>query len=291
MSSATAPRPAAARRSIRVSQSVTRYASAVRSPRGIVGLGLLVILVAVSVLAPVLFPDGYDAQGSNSLSGPSWPAILGTDELGRDIFVRTMYGLRTDISLIFVGVPISAIIGTLLGLSGAVSSVLGNVVQRLLDIILGFPSLVLGISIVIVFSPGWISLVIAITIFGLPGFGRLARASLLRQQQQEYVIAAQVLGVSKARIMTRHILPNAIDPIIVQVAIAMVGGIFLESALSIVGLGIQPPSPSLGSLMNTGIRYLQQQPAYVIGPIIVLLLLALAFSLLADALNEAVNRR
>lgn len=271
--------------------SLARYTAALRTPRGMTGAGILVLLIMLALSAPLIAPQGYDAQSANSLAGPGFPAIFGTDELGRDVFARTLYGLRTDLSLIFVGVPISAVAGTILGLAGAVSSWLGNLMQRIFDVILGFPSLVLGISIVLVLSAGWRALMVAIAIYGLPGFGRLARASLLSQQTQEYVVAARVLGVSKIRVMTRHILPNAVDPIIAQVAIAMVGGIFLEAALSIVGLGIQPPSPSIGALLNTAILYMRQQPMYVIGPTVVLLLLALGFSLLADALNEVGNRR
>ena len=134
-----------------------------------------------------------------------------------------------------------------------------------------------GRAVVPIVGPGWLSLVVTIVIFSLPQFGRLARGALLSEQGREYVLAARVLGVSKAKIMTRHILPNARDPVIVQVSLSMIAGIFIEAALSIVGLGIQPPTPSLGTLLNVGIRYVYVQPVYTAGPIIMLLLLALAF--------------
>lgn len=275
----------------RLNASLSRYVGALKSPRAIIAVSLIVILCGLALLAPVIFPGGYDEQGRNSLAGPSWAHPFGTDEIGRDVFTRAIYGLRTDLSLVFVAVPLSMIIGTLLGLLGAISVRLGNVVQRVLDIIVGFPGLILGICVVLVIGPGWIALALTIVIVGLPSFGRLARSALMTQQSREYVIAARTLGVSNGRIMMRHILPNAVDPVIVQGAVYVVGAVFIEAGLSIVGLGIQPPEPSLGALLNVGMRYVQAQPTYVLGPTIILILVALAFSLLADALNDSVNRK
>jgi peptide/nickel transport system permease protein len=252
---------------------------------------VILVLAILSVSAPLVFPGGYDVQSADSLAPPSLEHPFGTDELGRDIFVRSLYGLRTDFSIIVVAVPVSMILGTILGLIGALSRVAGTIVQRVLDIILGFPGLVLGICIVLVVGPGWVSLVTAITVSGLPAFGRLARAALMSQMQREYVTAAETLGVSRLTVLGRHILPNAVDPILVQGAVFVVQAIFIEAALSIVGLGIQPPQPSLGALLNVGTRFINQAPTYILGPTVLLLLLALAFSLLADALNETVNRK
>jgi len=269
----------------------SRYLTALTSPRGLAGLLVVGGLAVVALLAPVIAPHGYDAQGADALRPGSWPALFGTDELGRDVFARALYGLRTDLSLVGLAVPASALLGTLLGLSGFLSPRLGTAIQRGLDVILGFPSLILGISIALVVRPGWPALFVAIVIYGLPGFGRLARATLLAQQQRDYVLAARMMGVSRGRVLLRHILPHAADPIIVQMATGMVSGIFLESSLSIVGLGIQPPAPSLGALLNTGMRYMSQQSLYVVGPALLLLLLAWGLILLSDALNEAVTRR
>ena len=269
----------------------SRYLAALTSPRGLAGLLVVGGLAVVALLAPVIAPHGYDAQGVDALRPGSWPALFGTDELGRDVCARALYGLRTDLSLVGLAVPASALLGTLLGLSGFLSPRLGTAIQRGLDVILGFPSLILGISIALVVRPGWPALFVAIVIYGLPGFGRLARATLLAQQQRDYVLAARMMGVSRGRVLLRHILPHAADPIIVQMATGMVSGIFLESSLSIVGLGIQPPAPSLGALLNTGMRYMSQQSLYVVGPALLLLLLAWGLILLSDALNEAVTRR
>lgn len=274
----------------KLSPGLARYARAFTRPKGIIALTLLILLTGLALLAPVLFPQGYDVQSRDSLAAMSWAYPLGTDELGRDILIRSVYGLRTDLSLVFTAVPLSMAVGTLLGLLGAISRPLGTLLQRVLDVIAGFPGLILGICVVIIIGAGWTALLIAIAVTGLPSFGRLARATLLTQMQREYVIAARTLGVGRWKIMIRHILPNAAEPIIVQGAIFVVGAIFIEAALSIVGLGLQPPEPSLGALLNVGMRYLTISPSYVVGPTIILLLLALGFSLLADALNEAVNR-
>lgn len=268
-----------------VNEGVVRYLRALSQPRGLIGCGLLLVLIAATLFAPLIFPGGVDQQSRDSFLPPSPAHLFGTDELGRDIFVRCIYALQVSISLVIVAVPIAAVAGTLMGLSGAVSKLLGEGFQRLFDIILGFPSLVLGICIVIIVGPGWLSLVVTIVVFSLPQFGRLARGALLSEEGREYVLAARVLGVSRGKIMMRHILPNALDPIFVQVSLSMIAGIFIEAALSIVGLGIQPPTPSLGTLLNVGIRYVYMQPMYTAGPIIMLLLLALAFNLIADALN------
>lgn len=270
--------------------ALRRYLQAFRSPKGAIGAVLLVALVSAALLTPVFFPAGYDVQSSNSLLPPSWQHLFGTDELGRDIFTRTIYGLRTDLSIIAVAVPLGLVTGTTLGMLGAISRTAGTLVQRLLDVIVGFPGIVLGVCIVIVIGPGWISLVLAIAVSSLPTFGRLSRATMLSQSQREYVTAARTLGVSRVKIVLRHILPNAIDPILVAGAVYVVYAIFIGAGLSIIGLGIQPPEPSLGSLLNNATRFINQSPTYIVGPTLVLFLLALSFSLISDALNRTVNR-
>lgn len=272
------------------SPAVRRYLLAFRSPRGAIGAVLLVVLVAMALLAPVMFPGGYDEQTGNSLLGPSLAHPFGTDELGRDLFARSMYGLRTDLSIVLVAVPIGLVVGTTLGMLGALSRTAGTLVQRVLDVIIGFPGILLGVCIVLVVGTGWLSLVLAIAISSLPTFGRLSRAAMLSQSQREYVTAARTLGVKRGTIVMRHILPNAIDPILVAGSVYVVYAIFIEAGLSIVGLGIQPPEPSLGSLLNNATRFINQSPTFIVGPTLTLFLLALAFSLISDSLNRTVNR-
>jgi peptide/nickel transport system permease protein len=280
-----APRtPAPPRRPVAV--VLDRYTRALRTPRGLTGAILLALLVTSALAAPLLFPGGYDVQSRDALALPTLAAPFGTDEVGRNVFVRAIYGTRTDLSLVAVAVPIAAVVGTLLGLIGIVSRTAGNLAQRLLDLIMGFPSLILGICVTLVLGPGWFALVLAMTIYALPAFGRLARATLLSQEHRDYVSAARMLGVPRRSIMARHILPHTLDTMIAQMVVAAVASIFLESSLSIVGLGVQPPEPSLGVLLNNGARFIEDQPFYVLGPAAVLFLLVLGFSLLADAFTS-----
>ncbi|MEV4577606.1 ABC transporter permease [Nonomuraea angiospora] len=278
-------------RARRLNPTLARYLSAFRTPKGVIGLSILAVMSLAALLAPVLFPGGYDEQGREALTGISAGHIFGVDEFGRDIFVRSIYGLRIDLSLIFTAVPLSMAIGVLLGLSGALSEHLGSAVQRLLDVIIGFPGLILGICLVAILGPGWPALFLTILISGLPTAGRLARGAWLAQQSREYVLAARVLGVSRPQLLVRHVLPNAMDSAVVNAAVWMVVGVYIEAGLSIVGLGVQPPTPSLGVLLNNGLRFVTQSPTYIVGPALLLLLVAVAFSLVSDALNEAVNRR
>lgn len=275
----------------RVSPTLRRYLSAFRTPKGMTGAILLLLMIAAALLAPVLFPGGYDQQGRESLTGPSFQHIFGIDEYGRDIFVRSIYGLRIDLSLILAAVPVSAAVGTALGLCGVFSERLGVALQRVLDVIIGFPSLLLGVCLVAILGASWFALFLTILVSGLPSAGRFARSAWLSQQNREYVLAARVLGVSKRQLLVRHVLPNAMDACVVNAAVWMVVGVYIEAGLSIVGLGIQPPTPSLGVLLNNGLRFVTQSPTYVIGPALLLLLLAVASSLLSDSLNEAVNKR
>jgi len=275
----------------RTAKKRSRLRAVLATPKGVLGFSIVGSLGLLALLAPTIFPDGFDQQSRDALVGPSSRHLFGTDEVGRDIFVRTVYSLRTDLSLIFSAVPVAAVIGTLLGLAGVVSRRLGNATQRLFDIILGFPGLVLGITIATILNPGWWSLAITIAILSIPGFGRVARAQLLSEQESEYVLAARVLGVSRWRILSRHILPNVLEPAVVQLALAMVLGVFIESALSLVGLGIQPPSPSIGTLLNSSIRFMSVQQTYVLGPTLTLLVLALGLNLIADSLNSSLEDR
>ncbi|MET7330911.1 ABC transporter permease [Nonomuraea sp. NPDC005650] len=278
-------------RAHRLNPTLARYLSALRTPKGLIGLSILAVMSLAALLAPVIFPGGYDEQGRDALTGISAGHIFGVDEFGRDILVRSVYGLRVDLSLIFTAVPLSMAIGTLLGLAGALSEHVGSAVQRLLDVIIGFPGLILGICLVAILGPGWPALFLTILISGLPTAGRLARGAWLAQQGREYVLAARVLGVTRAQLLVRHVLPNAMDSAVVNAAVWMVVGVYIEAGLSIVGLGVQPPTPSLGVLLNNGLRFVTQSPTYIVGPALLLLLLAVGFSLVSDALNEAVNRR
>lgn len=217
-------------------------------------------------------------QTRDSLLRWSLTHPFGTDELGRDLLARSVYGLRVDLSMIAIAVPLGMLAGTALGLGAALSRSAGTIVQRLLDVIVGFPGVILGMYIVLIMGAGRAALVIAIAVTSLPTFGRIARGALLAQSQREYVTAARTLGVGRRQLVLGHILPNTMDPILVAGAVFVVYAIFIEAGLSIVGLDIRPPEPSLGSLLNQGMRYVTQSPTYVLGPTILLFVLALGLS-------------
>lgn len=275
----------------RVPAFLRRYAAAFRSPWGIFSAVTIVSLTLLAFLAPWIFPGGYDEQSRNSFLTPSLEHPFGTDDLGRDIFVRAIFGLRADLSIVYLSVPIAFVLGTMLGLLGVVSKALGNAAMRLVDIVLGFPSLILALTITTILGNGFRSLLIAIIIAGVPGTARIARSAMLEQQQREYVIAARTLGIGKWRILARHILPNIVDPLIAQAAVFVVAAIFIESGMSIIGIGLQPPTPSLGVLLNAGMQFIMRSPTFIVGPLLILLLISLAFSKLADALNATVIRK
>lgn len=276
---------------MRVPRVLVRYAQAFRTPWGAFSAVVIVGITLLAYTAPLIFPEGYDVQSADSFFTPSWSHPFGTDELGRDLFTRAVYGLRADLNIVYLSVPIAIVVGTIMGLIGIVSAWLGTLAMRICDVILGFPSLVLALSIATVIGTGFRSLVLAIVIVLIPGIARLARSTMLEQQQREYVIAARTLGLSRWKILARHVLPNIVDPIIANGAIGVVVAIFIESGMSIVGIGLQPPTPSLGVLMNSGMQYMLVSPTFIIGPMLVLLLLSLAFSKLADSLNATVTRK
>jgi peptide/nickel transport system permease protein len=281
----------AKRSGMRGSPSLRRYLGAFRTPKGVIGAAIVVVLGLAALLAPVIFPAGPDVQSRDALLGISWEHPFGTDEFGRDLLTRSIFGLRIDLLIILTAVPISMVLGTLLGLSGAISERLGDIVQRGLDVIVGFPGLILGICIVVVLGAGWFPIFLTIVITGLPSAGRLSRAVLLRERDREHVLAARVLGVPNWKILLRHIAPFTVESMLVNAAVWMVIGVYIGAGLSIVGLGVQPPTPSLGVLLNGGMRYIYQAPNYVLFPALILVLIAVAFGFVADALNETANKR
>jgi peptide/nickel transport system permease protein len=264
---------------------------ALRTPRGISGIACVVVVVLLGVLAPVLAPASPDAQEYETLLGISGGHLLGTDELGRDLLSRVLYGTRLDLEIALIAVPAGAVIGSLLGFAGGVWKGAGLVLQRLSDVIIAFPAMILGVTFVAIHGPGQATVEVTILVVNLPIFARLARGALLSQRSREYVVAATVAGSKPWSIVARHILPNSSDALIVQLALSMSGAVIIEGGLSVVGLGIQPPQPSLGALIQAGLPYLSKNAAYVLGPVAVILILVVGLNLLADSLSDGMGRR
>jgi peptide/nickel transport system permease protein len=269
-----------------------RYFAGLRSPSGLIGLSLIAIVLGSALAGPLFYQVDPNFQLRDAdLLGPSWAHPMGTDQFGRDLLSRVLHGIRVDLRVGLIGVPVAAVAGVLIGVFATLSSRLDVGAQRTFDVMFAFPPILVGVAVAAWLSTGEPAIVIAVIFSGVPIYGRLARAGIIVQRNREYVSAAHVVGASPSRILLRHILPNAADPIIVQVALSLAQAIFLEGGLSFVGLGIQPPQASLGGLIRAGAPYLSAHPTYVLSAMIPLSSLVMGLNLVADSLNSALSRR
>ena len=265
----------------------------VRDRVGLVGGILVVAAIGAAVFGPVLAP--YDPTlihpGANlAPPGPMFP--LGADELGRDILSRALYGARISMEVSLIVVTLAGTIGVTLGLlSGYFKGLLDVVLMRLMDTIFAFPTLLLALTVVAVLGTDLRNLILAITIVYIPAFARIARGSTLTVSQQPYVEAARSVGVPHARILLRYVLPNILAPVTVQFTISLAYAILVEASLSYLGLGVQPPAASWGSMLATGKPFMELSPWVAIVPGVAIMLTVLGFNLLGDALRDSLDPR
>jgi peptide/nickel transport system permease protein len=258
----------------------------------IAGIALVAAIVLAGIGAPLLTRYAPDFQiGGATLLPASAAHPFGTDDLGRDLFSRVLYGIRIDIVVSVAGVPLALAVGTVLGLCGPLWGPADVVIQRTFDVILAFPILILGIAIAVITSPGIVAIVATVALANVPIFGRLARAAVITQRERDYVAAAQAIGAGPLRILVRHILPNSVDALIVQAALALATAVFVEGGMSFVGVGIRLPAPSLGNILNESLPYLASNPNFALGPMIVFTALVLGLNFIADGLNARLSRR
>lgn len=265
-----------------------------RNPLATAGVVLVVIFVLFAIFAPWIAPqDPARIDLAARLSGPSSAHWFGTDELGRDILSRIIFGAR--ISML---VGASVVVGSLLlGLIvGSVAGYYGGRVDRFVNVVvmnafLSFPGILLAIAFVAFLGPGIFNLILALSIGGWVGYARLVRAQVLAAREREFVEAARALGASDWRIVTRHILPNIIQPVIVQAAIGMAGAVLAEATMSFLGLGVPPPTASWGSMLNDGRSHLFDAPHLVLFPAIAVMLAVLSFNFIGDALRDYLDPR
>jgi peptide/nickel transport system permease protein len=253
---------------------------------------LLLLIVALS--APWLAP--YDPIAQNlpaRLAAPSAAHWMGTDELGRDILSRIIYGTRVSmlvsVSVVFGAGIIGLAIGSVAGYFGGWFDRLVNVV--LINAFLSFPGILLAIAFAAFLGPGLDKVILALVVTGWAGYARLARAQVLQAKEMEYVLAARSLGASHTRILIRHLLPNIVQPLLVQATIAMAGAILAESTLSFLGVGVLAPMPSWGAMLNDARGHLFDAPHLVIFPALAVMTAVLAFNLLGDALRDWMDPR
>ncbi len=259
-----------------------------------IGFALAMLLLLSALLAPWIAPANPAAQSlPERLQPPSMAHWMGTDELGRDVLSRVLYGARVSLYVSVCVVSGCGLTGLALGmLAGYAGGWFDRLVNLLLiNAFLSFPGLLLAIAFAAFFGPGISKVILALIITGWAGYARLARAQVLKVKELDYVLAARSLGASPLRILVRHLLPNILQPVLIQVTIGMAGVILAESTLSFLGLGVLAPTPSWGSMLNDARGHLFDAPHMVIFPALAVVLAVLAFNLLGDAWRDWLDPR
>ena len=258
-----------------------------------VGLILVSSLIVGALLAPLLSPyppNRQDLDRDLLLSSPEHP--LGTDKLGRDILSRVIYGGQISLLVGFATVIISASMGIGLGaLAGYAGGWIDHLLMRLIDILLAFPGILLAIAFTAVLGPGLDHVIVALCLIGWTGYARLVRGEILSLREREFVQAARALGCPGKRIVTRHLLPNLLPPLLIQATFGLAAAIVAEGSLSFLGLGVEPPTPSWGSMLNDGRQFLLVAPHLTTYPGLAIMLTVLALNLIGDALQERLGPR
>lgn len=266
----------------------------VRRPLGVAGLVIVVLVIVVALFAPQLAPHSPTKPDFMAiLQAPSAEYPLGTDEVGRDLLSRLIYGARASLQAGLIAVLIAVGLGVPLGLiSGYVRGWLDQaVIMRLTDAMIAFPTIVLALALAAALGGNLTTAMLAIGIGSTPAFIRLARAQALSLREQEFVEAARALGNTTRSVMLRHVFPNMIGPLLVQTSIAVAAAILAETALSFLGLGVQPPTPSWGSTLRIGTGYMQSAPWLSIYPGLAIFVTVMGINLLGDGLRDVLDPR
>jgi peptide/nickel transport system permease protein len=264
-----------------------------RSGQARAGAVIVAVVFLAAISAPWLLPwDAATQDLPHRLQGPSWEHWFGLDELGRDIVARVLLGARVSLVVGLVVVGVSSIVGMAVGaVSGYYGGRVDQAIGRIMDVLMAFPGMLLAIALVAVLGPSLINVVLALAVIGWVGYARLVRGQVLRAREFEYVTAARALGANTFRILTRHVLPTALPPLLVQATLGMAGAILSEAALSFLGLGVQPPTPSWGTMINGGRVHLLDAPHLTVFPGLFLAVVVLGFNFLGDGLRDAIDPR
>jgi peptide/nickel transport system permease protein len=258
-----------------------------------VGLGIVAIAALAAAVGPALAPvDPAAQQLALRLAGPSAAHPFGLDELGRDILARVLAGARISFLVGIVVVSVSASVGTLLGaVAGYFGGALDEIISRVIDTLLAFPGMLLSIALVAVLGPSLGNVLLAMAVIGWVSYARLVRGQVLKTREFDYVQAARALGARTPRVLWRHVIPSAIPAIVVQATLGMAGAIIGEAALSFLGLGVQPPTPSWGTMLNGGRAHILDAPHLTLFPGLAIALLVLGFNFLGDGLRDRLDPR
>lgn len=264
-----------------------------RQPMGIFGVAALALFLFAALCSPLISPYDPLAQHRGvELTAPGATYLLGTDELGRDVLSRLIWGARNSLIVSILAVTLGAAAGVSTGtVAGYLGGWVDTVIMRVYDGLLAFPGILLAVLIIAVVGPGQMTVAYALALGATPGYARLMRSRVLQERENDYVLAARGIGAGSWRIMFIHVLPNAIAPLIYVMALTMGIAILAESALSFLGLGTQPPTPSWGAMLAEARPYLRQAPLDAIFPGLCIALLLLGLNFLADALRDALDPR
>ena len=264
-----------------------------RNRLAISGLALVLGLFAVALLARWLAPYDPDFIDLKQVLMPPSPAhLLGTDTLGRDVLSRIIYGARVSLLVGFVAVGIATLVGVLVGaLAGYYGGVLDQILMRLVDLMLCFPTIFLILAVIAVLGPNIWNIMAVIGLTSWMGVARLVRAEFLSLREREFVVAARALGASDARLIWRHLLPNALTPVMVSATLGVAGAILVESSLSFLGLGVQPPTPSWGNMLTMGKDTIEIAWWLSVFPGLAILVTVMSYNLLGEGIREAIDPR
>jgi peptide/nickel transport system permease protein len=269
------------------------FRTALRDPAAVLGAVFVVLVVAAATAGPFLAPqDPVTINAGSRLASPGPQFWFGTDELGRDLFSRIIHGARVSLGVGMTSVALAALIGVVVGtIAGYRGGILDTILMRLMDIIFAFPAILLALLLVALLGSDLRNLIVALAIVYVPAFARIARGSTLTVAAEPFVEAARSMGATDIRIMTRHIAPNIVAPLIVQFTVTLAYAILVEASLSFLGLGVQPPTPSWGNMLSTGKPFLEVSPWPAVVPGIALFVTVLGFNLLGDGLRDALDPR
>jgi peptide/nickel transport system permease protein len=267
-----------------------------RNPPLAVGVVLLAAIAAAALLAGVIAPHPGDASTATHpesvLLGPSWAHPFGTDQVGRDLLSRILFGARVSLVLVFEVLAIAALVGVPLGLAaGYFGGIVDQVIMRITDVFLAFPALLLSLAIASVFTPSVRNMTLAIAATWWPWYTRLVRGEAASVSRRAYIEACRTLGVSNGRILFRHVLPNSVTPVLVQMSLDAGGVILTSAAISFLGLGAQDPTPEWGLMVSQGAQYFSTQWWFATFPGLAILITAMAFNLIGDGLREVLDPR
>ena len=273
--------------------NVTIFKRILKSPSGISGVVIVLTYIIIASLAPLVAPyDPLAMHPADRLTSPNSRFLAGTDQFGRDMLSRILFGARTSLYFAFASVGIATLIGGLLGTAmGYIGGILDSLVMRVVDIMLSFPPLILALSLVAFLGSGPSNIIIALAVTYTPIFTRMARGPAIPLKEREFVQASIAAGAGLLRIIFKHILPNVIPLIIIQSSLALSWAILTEAALSFLGLGVQPPTPSWGAMLGEGRRFMIAAPWLAVFPGIAITIIVIGFNLLGDGLRDILDPR